>query len=268
VSVILGLKLVLVPALIAGITLAGRRWGPAVAGWLSAFPVVSAPILLFITLEQGSAFAANAAIGTFASVLANLAFSIAYAWTATRHSWSVSLLAGFTGYAGTVAGITLWAPTLPAAAIAVTAGLVLGLRMYPAPSSPTHPPADPPNDLVWRMIAGAILVLSITHFSSRLGPRLTGSLAMFPVMASVVVAFSHRHSGSGFAIRLLRGMALGYFAFGSFCLVLALLLPSGSIGTSFAAALTCAALVQVISRIFLRRGHADRIATLTGQVTR
>jgi hypothetical protein len=266
VSVILGLKLVLVPALIAGITLAGRRWGPAVAGWLSAFPVVSAPILLFITLEQGSAFAANAAIGTFASVLANLAFSIAYAWTATRHSWSMSLLAGFTAYAGAVAVLTLWAPSLPEAAIAVTVGLVVGLRMYPAPSSSTHPPSDPPNDLAWRMIAGAILVFGITHFSSRLGPRLTGSLAMFPVMASVVVAFSHHHSGPGFAIRLLRGMALGYFAFGSFCLVLALLLPSESIGTSFMMALTCAALVQVISRFFLRRSHADRIATPTARV--
>ncbi len=63
-TAVLLLKLFLVPALIALVTLAGRRWGPAVAGWLSAFPVVAGPILGFIALEQGAAFAARAAIGT------------------------------------------------------------------------------------------------------------------------------------------------------------------------------------------------------------
>jgi len=73
-SVVLGLKLALVPSLIGGVTLVGRRWGPSVAGWLSAFPVVSAPILFFIALEQGSSFAANAAAATLSAVLAILVF--------------------------------------------------------------------------------------------------------------------------------------------------------------------------------------------------
>ena len=34
-SMIVMLKLTLVPALMAAVTLAGRRWGPAVAGWLA-----------------------------------------------------------------------------------------------------------------------------------------------------------------------------------------------------------------------------------------
>jgi hypothetical protein len=37
-NAVLVLKLALVPMLILGVTLAGRRWGPSVAGWLSAFP--------------------------------------------------------------------------------------------------------------------------------------------------------------------------------------------------------------------------------------
>src|SRR4051794_1227544 len=51
-SVVLGLKLVLVPSLIAGATLAGRQWGAFVAGWLSALPLVAGPILFFIAIEQ------------------------------------------------------------------------------------------------------------------------------------------------------------------------------------------------------------------------
>jgi hypothetical protein len=44
-NAVLLLKLLLVPLLIYLVTLAGRRWGPAVAGWLSAFPIVAGPIL-------------------------------------------------------------------------------------------------------------------------------------------------------------------------------------------------------------------------------
>ena len=40
------LKLLLVPLLLAAVTLAGRRWGQSVAGWLGSFPIVAGPILL------------------------------------------------------------------------------------------------------------------------------------------------------------------------------------------------------------------------------
>ena len=75
-NAVLLLKLFLVPLLIALVTLAGRRWGPGVAGWLSAFPVVAGPILFFIAVEQGADFAANAAVGTLSAVLAMLSASV------------------------------------------------------------------------------------------------------------------------------------------------------------------------------------------------
>jgi len=56
-TAVLALKLTLVPLLIYLVTLAGRRWGPAVAGRLSAFPIVAGPTLLTLALEQGLPFA-------------------------------------------------------------------------------------------------------------------------------------------------------------------------------------------------------------------
>jgi hypothetical protein len=58
---ILLLKLLLAPSLVVASTLAGRRWGPDVAGILVALPIVAAPIL-FITYQQhGARFASDAA---------------------------------------------------------------------------------------------------------------------------------------------------------------------------------------------------------------
>ena len=44
------LKLVLVPGLIALVTMAGRRFGPRIGGWLNALPLVAGPVLFFLAL--------------------------------------------------------------------------------------------------------------------------------------------------------------------------------------------------------------------------
>src|SRR6185295_5365099 len=54
------LKLVLVPGLIALVTVAGRRFGPRIGGWLNALPLVAGPVLFFLALEQGDACVARA----------------------------------------------------------------------------------------------------------------------------------------------------------------------------------------------------------------
>lgn len=256
-NLILILKLFLVPALIAGVTLAGRRWGPAVAGWLSAFPVVSAPILFFIALDQGAGFAA---VGTLSAVLAILAFGLSYAWAATRCGWGVSLLTGFVAYLAAVSGLSLWRPALWPAACAVLAALLLAPRLFPVAATAAAQASAKSKDIHWRMTAGAILVLLVTHFSSRLGPQLSGVFAMFPVMSSVLVVFSHRHAGAGFAINMLRGMVLGYYAFGVFCLSLSLALPALGLGAAFLVALAGALLVQAGSRVVMQRGQRQVLA--------
>lgn len=256
-SMIVMLKLTLVPALMAAVTLAGRRWGPAVAGWLAAFPVVSGPILLIMALEQGPVFTATAAVGTLSAVLAILVFGVAYAWAATRHAWPVSLIVGLLAYALAVAGLSLSPPTLSVFAPLVLAALVMAPRLYPvgpaaAATTPTH--TKPINDIALRMLAGALLVLLVTHFATLMGPGLSGVLAMFPVMASVLVVFSHRHVGASFAIQMLRGMVLGYYAFAAFCIVLALTLPMAGITSAFVLALVAAVSIQAVSRhVALRR---------------
>src|SRR4051794_19408622 len=76
------LKLTLAPGLVTATTLAGRRWGPRMAGWLGGLPVVVAPILLAITLEHGRAFGSRAAAGALLGLLSLTGFVLAYGWGA------------------------------------------------------------------------------------------------------------------------------------------------------------------------------------------
>jgi hypothetical protein len=238
------LKLFLVPFLIYMITLAGRRWGPAVAGWLSAFPVVAGPILLTIALERGAPFAASAAEGTLLAVGATLVFCVAYAWASGRFGVAGAMAAALLAYAGAVTILQgTHAPVLTIFA-AIWAALALAPRLFPKVSAPAGV-AGRSNDMLWRMLGAAALVLAVTCGASELGPRLAGIFAMFPVMGTVLVGFAHAQSGRAHAVALLRGMVLGYFGFAAFCLVVSMLLRQGYIAVAFAAAFLCALVVQL-----------------------
>jgi len=246
------LKLLLVPTLILAVTLAGRRWGPEVAGWLSAFPILSGPILWFIALEQGAAFAATAAHGTLLAVLAILTFSLAYAWAAQRRSWPDCMLIALCLYGLSVLALRQLDTSLIVSFVSVIAALLLVPLAFPTvPRWVTGKTVT--SDLPWRLVSAATLVLLVTYLANHLGPRLSGLLAMFPVMSTVLVGFSHRQSGGQFATRLLRGMVYGYFGFACFCAVLALTLPELGIGAAFILALTIALLVHLIARRFMPR---------------
>src|SRR5712692_5925441 len=151
------LKLTLVPAIIACVTLGGRRWGPRIGGWLNAVPMVAGPVLLFLAIEQGAVFAARAALVTLAGMVGVASFSVAYGWAALRAPWWMALAAGWAAFG--VSTLLLhdlpWRP-LPALAAAVSAfGLArIALPRPRGTSSQTLPPAW---DLPLRMAAAVAL---------------------------------------------------------------------------------------------------------------
>jgi hypothetical protein len=250
-NAVLALKLTLVPVLIYLVTLAGRRWGPAVAGWLSAFPIVAGPILFTLSLEQGAAFAAHAAEGTLLAVVAILVFSLAYAWASLRCGVAGSMLAALLAWAGSVALLQATRLPLGLAFALVWCALLLCLKVFPRAAEVAA--GKRRNDLPWRMLAAALLVLAVTGGATHMGARLSGFFAMFPVMGTVLVGFAHAGSGREGAVALLRGMVAGFFGFATFCAVLAMQLRDGAVGTAFALALGCALVVHVAARRLLAK---------------
>ena len=245
------LKLLLVPTLIGLVTLSGRRWGPQIAGWLSAFPIVAGPILFFIAADQGQEFAVTAATGTLSAVFAIIVFGLAYAWSALKFNWIGSLAIALFFYCLAVLGLTAVSLNLYSAAVISLLATIAAPRFFPVVSS--VPLALKPSnfDLPLRMASGAILVLLVTGFAIKLGPRLSGILAMFPIMSSVLTVFSHRSVGKEFAINLLKGMLFGWYSFSTFCFALALLLPGLKTEIAFLIATLAAFVVQFGSRRFL-----------------
>ena len=241
------------PALIGAITLAGRRWGPAVAGWLSGFPIVTGPILLFVALEQGPQFAATTATGALAGGIAWMTFALSYAWAALYLPWYAALFLSLCGWFAVGVVLVLAAPTF-AWIVGLVAGAVLLVpHIFPRFSGALGVTRSASSEIFVRMAAGGLLTIAVTRFSSTLGPAFSGLFAVFPVMGIVLAAFSHRASGKLFTIHLLRGMVSGFYGFTVFCLTLALYLAASGIAAGFLLALGLSLTVHFAVLWFTRR---------------
>jgi uncharacterized membrane protein (GlpM family) len=262
----LAVKVGLTPVLIALVSLAGRRWGTTVSGWLVGLPLTSGPIIFILASERGTAFAAKTSEGTLTGCFSEVAFCLAYGWCALRFRWPIALAASFLAFALSTAALQhVFLPSLPLFALAVCA-LALSIRLMPSPVA--EPAAgtihSPPWDIPARMIVATALVLALTSVAPALGPHLTGLIAPFPVYVTTLTVFAHRLQGSARAIDVLKGLLFGLFAFASFLLVLATLLTQVGIAPAFALAIVAALAIQGISLWVLRRpARSDARQTAT-----
>ena len=95
-------------------------------------------------------------------------------------------------------------------------------------------------------------MLTLTALSGALGAHLSGLLAPFPIVTSVLAVFTQAHGGFAPVAVLLRNFLIGFYGFAAFCFVLAITLPS--LGTAAAFGLATAAALAVQATIFLSRG--------------
>jgi hypothetical protein len=243
------LKLVLVPTLVGGVTLAARRWGLRVGGLLTALPMVAGPALCFYAIEQGNGFAASAARTTLLGIVGTAAFCVAYAWSARRANWFVSLLAGWLAFALTGAliyRVRLGGLGEPAVAVA---GLLIANRLMPS-SSRSHAASQGSRwDLPVRMGVAAMLVVVLTALAHRLGPQLSGILTAFPVATVVIGVFTQVQRGHESVAAFLRGLLRGLHSFVLFCLVFSTTL--GPLGLPLLPSVVSALLAQLTFQTLL-----------------
>ena len=249
-------KLVLTPLLIAAVTLAGRRWGPAMGGWLAGLPLTSGPVSVFLALEQGPDFAARAAVGTLAGLVGVACFCLVYARLARNRSWISSTAFGIAAYLASAAVLSGVPLSLGPTASGVLALLLLTLRLLPAAVGHADAPATPRWDVAVRMAVATALVLVLTATAVLLGPKLSGLLSPFPVFATVLAVFTHRHAGVAAAQQLLRGIVVGSFAFVGFFVVVAAALDRWDVTGTYVVACAGALVINFALRPLLASGRS------------
>jgi hypothetical protein len=254
----LAIKILLMPIVIAIVSHAIKKWGPTMAGIISCLPWVAGPILIFIAVEQGSIFAAHTIPGVMVGILGWLAFCVTYAYLGRKYNPIWCCISGYLAYLLTALvfkdipgfiGLNL------SFALAI---LLISIAFYYFPhlKKPyTKPLKEFRYDLLMRMIASTLIVVSITQLAEMLGPKWSGILTPIPVITAVVAVFTHYTQGMEATISLFKGLLMGVYGFTIFLFSQAYLLPKTSILFSFMIGIFFNILMTILVRWILIKIH-------------
>ncbi len=248
----LWLRLALVPAAVWAASLAARRWGHAVSGYLGGLPFIGGPITLYLALDYGPAFAARSATLTLAAILGQAAHLLAFAHAARRARWPLALAAGWASCGMVALGLAIAQPSAPLAFVLGAGGLAAAWRFLPRSRAPATPALVPRAELSLRLGAAFALAVAIVLGARAFGPVVSGLLLSVPVTGSILPPFTLALYGPDAVARLTRGFVVGLSGFTAFFTALALALaPLGIVG-AFALAVV-AALLAVAAAVALAR---------------
>ena len=256
---VLLLKLTLTPFLVGGASLAARRWGPAIGGWIVSLPLTSGPVLLFVALERGPQFAADTSVGTLLGLGAIVAYSLAFA-AASRRGALASIAAASLAYG--VAGLAFQAAAgwpFAVLVVLVAGAILVAVRVLPRSATARVATQHPTWDLPARVIVGTGLVLGLTELAPLLGPIASGIITTFPVYVSVLSMFGFLHEGRDGALNVLRGLLTGLVGTVAFYIAVHELAVRAGVGAAFAVAVLATLAVQAVAlpRIRALRAGAE-----------
>jgi hypothetical protein len=247
------LRLALVPAAVWLASLAARRFGHSVSGYLGGMPLIGGPITFFLALDHGTPFAARSALATLAAVLGQCAHLLAFAHVGRRHRWPLALACGWGAFAA-AAIFAASLPLAPAMAFALAmAGLLAAWRWLPRVHGVAPAPTVPPTEMRLRLSAAFLLAIAIVWSAEAFGPVVSGVLLSLPVTGSILPPFTLAVHGPGALARLTRGFVVGLTGFSAFFFTVAATLVPWGIAASFATAIVAAlAAVSIATRLARR----------------
>ncbi|HKR19132.1 MAG TPA: hypothetical protein VJS41_03220 [Stellaceae bacterium] len=196
-GLMLAAKLAITAAFVVVAARAAERAGPLIGAMVATLPIAAGPAYVFLALDHDSRFIAASALASLAANAANMVFCTVYAAVAQSRGVAVSLGAALGAWivlsvaARSVDWTLLEAVSLNVVVFA--ACLTISRRFRAAPMPPT---IRRRYDVPLRAGMVSTLVAVVVVLSTRVGPTVTGLLALFPiVLISLILIFQPRIGG-------------------------------------------------------------------------
>lgn len=205
-SSLLLLKLFLAPFFVALLSYIQRRWGDGIGGRLIGLPLTTGPFVFIIYIQEGAPFAARAAHGVLVGQVALIIFSWVYAVSALKMLWGRALATATLACLTTGAVLTSFEIHLYVLLPLLIATWLLATKFWPSYVIEPRTSDVPRWELPARLLVTVVLIITLTGTASVLGPRVAGALSTYPVIISVLGAFSQRRHGPNSTVATLHGL--------------------------------------------------------------
>jgi hypothetical protein len=239
----LALRMAVAAAFVISASIATERSGPAIGALIATLPVSAGPAYLFLALDHDDAFIAQGALASLPMNAATILMCLVFVYMARHRGLLISLAAGISIWFVVAFSVRAFQWTL-AAGIAVNV-VALGICL---PLVQRFRAAKMPLitrrwfDIPLRAALVATLVAIVVTLSNTVGPRVSGAIALFPVVfSSLILILQPRIGGPATAAVLANGQ-WGLIGFGGAIVVLHLTaVPLGRAAALSLALATCVA---------------------------
>jgi hypothetical protein len=251
---LLALKMAATAVVVVTASLIAERVGALIGAMIATLPIAAGPAYILLALDHDAQFIADSTVTSLAVHAATGLFGTAYVFAAQRFSFLPTIAIAVATWFG-CAFVIRSTPWSLAGAIALC--VVTYAACVPLVQRYLHVRVPPIGrrwfDIPLRALLVATLVGIVVTVGANVGPKLTGILAVFPVVMVSLMLILHPRIGGAATAAIIANTMWGLVGFG--LSILALHLAAVPLGAPLA--LACALLVSVavnITIFLVRRG--------------
>ncbi len=259
----LATKMVVSAAFVVMASIVAEKAGPLIGAMVSTLPIGSGPAYIFLSLDHDVYFLEASTVASLAVHAASGVFGMVYVMLAQRRSLVVSMAGALAAWAVCAYAIRelTWTITTAALLNAVTYAICIPLaRRYLYVMMP--PIRRHWFDIPLRALLVAVLVGAVVEASATLGPKLTGILAVFPIVMTSLLLIMHPRIGGPASAAIIANTMWGLVGFATSVLALNLVIVPFGAPLGLTVALIVAMVANYTIFWFRRRSHARRMAAM------
>lgn len=209
------LRMAVAAAFVVSASVITERSGPVIGALMATLPISAGPSYVFLAIDHDAAFIAQGALSSLPVNAATISLALTYVVLAQRHSFAVSVGSAVAVWIVLASIIRLFDWTL-------MAGLALNLITFgiciPLLAQYRHVKMPLVTrrwyDIPFRASLVATLVAIVVSTSGWVGPRVSGVIALYPIVFTSMMVILHPRIGGSPTAAVLANSAWGLLGFG------------------------------------------------------
>jgi len=248
----IAIKMAVTAGFVVLATATAERAGALIGALVATLPIAAGPAYVFVALDHDPQFIATSALGSLAVNAVTAVFALTYAVAAQTFPLAVSVAAALAVW-------TVLALIVRSVEWSLTSVLALNIVVIPLCVAIGRRFRDVPMPLMtrrWydiplRAAMAAVLVAVVVVSSTRVGPTVTGMLAVFPIVLTSLMLILQPRLGGRATAAVLTNTISGLAGFA--CCLLALHLAAVPLGSPLALTLALAVSIAANLSIWMAR---------------
>jgi hypothetical protein len=211
----LALRMAVTAAFVVSASAITERSGPVIGALVATLPISAGPSYVFLALDHDAAFIAQGALASLPANAATIFYGLTYVLLAQRWNAAVSICGAVITWIvlATLIRMFQWSLAAGLAANAVTVAICVPLlRRFQQVKMPLI--ARRWYDVFVRAGLVATLMAIVVTLSSRIGPVVSGTIALFPMVFTSMMLILHPRIGGKPTAALLANSAWGLAGLG------------------------------------------------------